>query len=279
MKKMPHNEAIHDFWYPLLTSVEHEITGVLQTTVNQGGTRPVWKKIVENEETFAMAYPQEGFLRTAVIVQGEVEGKLEPMHVVPLLEGYQNVLVAEDAHRWPNKVCADVLMHNPTIKKSFWLHDPMYYRDEEYLQPDQAQLMKLGGIVYGVRRALLDEATITQGEAYEQHALEFLAANPDKSRLDVPPLKVPLQGKQMIGLGRYACEYQARVTVNNLDSFDFGPEGAQKKIYSFLVNLATEEEPMPVILYASEKIIHKGLELEEGMDIDIVFWLQGRVDD
>ncbi len=284
METLQHNESVFDKWMPLLTDVKAEAPGVMQTVVAKGGTREAWKHIEDNTETFLMAYPAENYVRAAAVLQGPVDGQLEGMHLIPLLEGIPNTLLMLDAKPWQNKVAGDVLVHNPAIEKSFWLHNPLYFRDREKLQPESVHSIKLAGLVYFAGKAMLDDMTITQGPNYEEHAMQYLADNPGKTRLDVPPLKISLAGKQIIGLGRSACEYQARMTVKNLEEFEFGPEGvdgdtsAMRKMYSFIVNLGTEEQPMYVVLYASETIC-KDIELKEGMEIDAYFWLQGRIDD
>ncbi len=279
-QKLPHTETHGDKWFTLLNSVKHEIGGVLATILQKGGTRPVWSKIVDDNETVLLAYPKENYVRASTIVKGKVEGKLDPVVVIPLLEGISNRLLVRDTYTLKNGVEGEVFVSNPAIEKSYWFYNPLFFRDKEDLQPEQPQVFALAGLVYGVQKAMLDELTITNGEAYEKHSIEYLANNPDKSRLDVPPLKIPLHGQQVISLGRHACEYQARLTIKELNTFEFGPEDGEKiKMFSFVVNLATEEQPMYVILYASEKACINDLELKEGMDVDLYFWLQGRIDD
>ncbi len=279
MQNLAHSEIVIDKWIPLLSQADKELPSVVATVVKEGGTRPAWKHIEDNKETLLMAYPAESLLRASVTLQGEAEGKLQAISVVPLMEGYANKILVIDSHVWKNQTNADVLIYNPTIEKGFWVHNPLYFRDKKDLLPEQPQSMILSGLVLGARKALLDEMTFTKGEAYEKHALQYLAENPDKSRLDVPPLKIDLTGQQIMSLGEKACEYHARAVVSKLDSFDFGPEGAVKKIYTFTINLGTVEQPMTVMLYASESILAKGTVLEEGMDIDLMFWMQGRVVD
>ncbi len=279
MQNLAHSEIMIDKWVPLLTKADDELPSVVATVVKEGGSRAAWKHVEENKETLLMAYPAESLLRASVTLQGEVEGKLQAISVVPFMEGYANKILVIDSYVWKNQTNADVLIYNPAIEKGFWVHNPLYFRDKKDLLPEQPQSMILSGLVLGVRKALLDEMTITTGDAYEKHALQFLASNPDKSRLDVPPLKIDLAGQQVMSLGKNACEYHARAVVNKLDSFDFGPEGAVKKIYTFVINLGTDEQPMPIMLYAPEGALAKGTVLEEGMDIDLMFWMQGRVVD
>ena len=137
----------------------------------------------------------------------------------------------------------------------------------------------LSGLCFGIRRALLDELTVTQGPAYEKHALEWMKANPTKTRLDVPALKIPLKGKSIIDLTDHYCEYQCRASIFDVDSFQFGPEKSQMKVYRFGVSFGNPEKPVYAIIYAPERVCVKGYVPQEGDDVDMIFWLQGRVDD
>lgn len=279
MQKLPHRESIGDKWASLIPAGEKEISGVITRIIAEGGTRPAWKHIADEKETILMAYPQESTLRASVTLSGEVEGKLEPITVMPLLEGIDNRLLVVETHEWHTKVEGEVLVLFPPLEKALWFYDPLFFRDKADLKFEEVCDFRLAGLVLNLEKAMLDEMTLTKGEAYEKHSMQFLADNPDKSRLDVPPLKISLAGQQVIALGQHISEYKARVQINNLQSFDFGPEGAKKKIYSFIVNLGTQESPLPVPLYASETACRLKEELKDGMDVDIYFWLQGRISD
>lgn len=280
MQKMKHNETHAYKWLSLLPSVEVEMPGVLGTIIEKGGTRTAWQQIEGDTETMLMAYPAENYLRAGAILTGKAEGELQAVNIMPLVEGISNRLLMLDSYEWKNKIEGEVLVQNPAIEKSFWFYDPLFFRDKASIQANEPQHFILAGLVLGLREALLDELTITRGEAYEQHSMNYLAENPDKSRLDVPPLKISIRGQQVLGLGEFASEYQARATVTTLSSFEFGPEQGEKiTIYSFIINIGTEESPMSLPLYISEKAIAKNTVLKEGMDVDLIFWLQGRIAD
>ena len=67
--------------------------------------------------------------------------------------------------------------------------NPLYFRDARMLAtPGVRHTFLLAGMAYGVRRALLDELTITEGPDYEAHAKAWLEAHPGSSRTDVPQL-------------------------------------------------------------------------------------------
>ena len=120
---------------------------------------------------------------------------------------------------------------------------------------------------------------MTEGPAYEKHALEWMKQHPDKTRLDVPALKIPLKGRTLIDITDRCCEYQCRANIFDVDSFMFGPENSQMKIYRFGVGFGDPENPLYAIIYVPERVCVKGYEPKEGDDVDMIFWLQGRVDD
>ena len=64
-----------------------------------------------------------------------------------------------------------------------------------------------------------------------------------------------------------------------MDSFDFGPGEAAKKIYRFGIALGNPEDPLYAIIYAPAERIAKGYEPKEGDDVDMIFWMQGRIVD
>ncbi len=74
-------------------------------------------------------------------------------------------------------------------------------------------------------------------------------------------------------------EYEGRCRIHDLDSFQFGPEGAEIKIYRFGTSFGNDEQPIHVLFYLPEKQCDKGYEPREGDEIDVVFWLQGRIAD
>ena len=62
-----------------------------------------------------------------------------------------------------------------------WFYDPLYGRDRDDLTAGVTHTFLLAGLAYGLRRALLDEITITRGPQFEAHAAAWLAANPARS--------------------------------------------------------------------------------------------------
>ncbi len=279
MKNISHLESVGDKWAPFLSNVEKELPAVIARVVKDGGTREAWQIKDEKEETILMAYPQDSSFRACATFRGAPEDKLNPMTAVPLMEGLQQEMIVLDTYEWKSGVSGEVLALHEATKRPFWFYDPLFFRDKkEDLNKEQPQNFNFAGLAYLIRKALLDEMTITQGENYEKHAMEWLAANPDKSRLDVPPLKVSLKNAQIVSLGQRACEYQARAVVRDLKSFTFGPKEAEKKMYSFVINAGLGDDIFPLVIYVCQSICDK-LELEEGMEVDLYFWLQGRVVD
>lgn len=274
-----HLEQLGDKWFPLLADPSM-IPGVIATTLSQGGTRPVWNLETEDTQTMLMAWPERSLLRAGVVVKGPREGKLDPVVVVPLLEGFPNTLTVVDTHPWRGGEQGEVLAQPEDEAEPLWFFDPLFFRDARVdLTPGVTQTFYLAGLCLGIRRALLDEMTVTRGPMYEAHAAKWLEANPDRTRLDVPPLKVSLNGMRVLGPTERCAEYQGRARIYDVDSFLFGPEGAQEKVYRFGATFGTSDTPLHFILYAPERMCLKGYEPREGHEVDVVFWMQGRVVD
>lgn len=274
---MQHLESMGDKWFALGVSIK-DIEGVITTTLEYGGSRPVWEKKDEDLERILMAWPSDSLLRTSVLMTGKPEGKLSVAAVAPFMEGFANTLTIRDTFAWKGGHAGEI-MAEPEDFVGLWFYDPLFFRDAEGDVKDKTCEFLLSGLCFGIRRALLDELTITQGPAYEHHALEWMKANPTKTRLDVPALKIPLKGKTIIDRTDRYCEYQCRATIFDVDSFMFGPEKAQTKVYRFGIGFGNPKKPVYVIMYAPEKVCHKGYVPAEGDEVDMIFWLQGRVAD
>jgi len=275
---MQHIESMGDKWVALGVDPKN-INGVINVTLELGGTRPVWNVKDEKIERMVMAWPNEGLLRSSVTVAGAPEGQLAAVAVAPLMEGFENEMVFKDAYGWKGGHAGEILAHHEDTGMTFCFYDPLYFRDIEGLAKDSKRKFYLSGLCYGLRRALLDELTITEGPRYEQHAKEWMIANPTKTRLDVPALKIPLKGLTVIDGTEHYCEYQCRANIFDVDSFDFGPGEAAKKIYRFGIALGNTAKPIYVIMYAPADRIDKNYVPKEGDDVDMIFWMQGRVVD
>ncbi|MCQ2444977.1 MAG: hypothetical protein MJ061_05775 [Mailhella sp.] len=274
---MQHLESMGDKWFPLGIG-ESDISGVISTTLELGGTRPAWTVKDSDSERMLMAWPAEGLLRSSVIVAGKPDGQLSAVAVAPLMEGLINPLKVVATHAWNGGHAGEIAAH-PDGMPPLWFYDPLFFRDHGVAEGSIAEF-RLSGLCYGIRRALLDELTITQGPAYEKHALDWMKQNPDKTRLDVPALKIPLKGKTIIDVCERTCEYQSRAVIHDVDSFMFGPEGAQMKVYRFSISFSATDKPLTSIeIYAPERVCYRGYEPKEGDEVDMIFWLQGRISD
>lgn len=274
---MQHSESMGDKWFPLGVGPK-DISGVISTTLELGGTRPAWGYTDEQVERMLMAWPKESLLRSAVVVAGKPQSQLPAVSVFPFMEGFPNDLSFLDSYAWKGGHGGEILAQKDGLPP-LWFYDPLFFRDIEGLAEGETRKYYLSGLCYGLRRALLDELTITSGPEYERHALQWMKDNPDKTRLDVPALKVPLKGRTLIDLCERYCEYQSRAVIFDVDSFLFGPEGAQQKIYRFGVAFGDPQTPTHVLMYAPERICIKGYEPKEGDEVDMIFWLQGRIAD
>lgn len=274
---MQHIESMGDKWFALGVDIK-DINGVIATTLELGGSRPVWGMKDDKVERMLMAWPSDSLLRSSVLMAGKPEGQLAVVAVAPLMEGFANTMTIQETYPWKDNHAGEILASTEDFPP-FWFYDPLFFRDAEGEVKGKTCQFLLSGLCFGIRRALLDELTVTEGPAYEKHAMEWMKQNPEKTRLDVPALKIPLKGRTLIDITDHCCEYQCRANIFEVDSFMFGPEKSQMKIYRFGVGFGNPEKPVYAIIYAPERVCVKGYEPKEGDDVDMIFWLQGRVAD
>lgn len=272
-----HAEGLGDAWAVVLgRNPAALMPQVVGTVLHEGGTRPAWQWKRGGKEYVLMAWPREQSLRAAVLLRAEEEGgQLKPCDAVPLLEGQPNDLTVDSVHPWEKGTGADVAVTMIEGKNPMWLYDPLYLRDKDDLTPGITHTFTLAGLCLAVRKALLDDVTITQGPQYEAYAADWLAAHPGASRLDVPPLKVSMKGRRMIMPGRRFCEYQLRGEVEAVR------QGNLENMPVTLLYLRfpfEQREPMLLPVYAS-KMVLGDYEPEAGDEIDAYVWLQGRIID
>lgn len=116
---------------------------------------------------------------------------------------------------------------------------------------------------------------ITQGPQYEAWAAQWLAENPGKTRLDVPPLKISMTGRQLIMPGRRFAEYQVRTKVERVD--DVKLEKMDIKV--LYVRFPFDQRPDMVLPIYASKMVLRDYDPQEGDEVDAYVWLQGRVID
>ena len=251
------------------------IPQVVATVLHEGGTRPSWRWVEKESEYILMAWPKEQALRAAVLMNGKVGEKLKPANAFPLLEGLPNDLTVEVVHPWESGHGANVGCIMIENQNPMWFYDPLYGRDKNDLTPGVTQTFVLAGLAFGLRKALLDEITVTKGPIYEQYAAEWLEENPGKTRLDVPPLKVNIAGQKFIQPGENFTEYQMRFVIDDIDDavLDKMPI---KIIYT---NFPFKDRPpLRLPIYVS-KLSLKDFEPKVGQEVDAYVWLQGRIID
>ncbi len=266
---------------PLATIIKDvkEIPAMMGVIAQKGGTRPAWGVKNSKAEHMLLAWPQESLLRGAIIITGKPEEKLSPCSVFPFLEGISNELAVEKTHTWANGIEGEVACAIGETEELLWFYDPLYFRDKQTdLTEGVTQTFYMAGLCLAVRPALLDELTVTNGPQYEAYVAAWLQENPGKTRLDAPSLKMDLKGQRILAPTGVAGEYQARATVKKPESFNFGPENGEVKINRFVVTFG-QKQFLNLMMYASEFVCQKGYEPKEGDEVDLLFWLQGRVID
>ena len=270
-----HFEGLGRPWAVLVGNPQAVMPQIVGTVIHSGGTRECWQRKSSSEEMVLMAWPADEPLRAAVLMRGPLEGKLEPATAVPLLDGLPNDLLVEGVQPWSTGVEGHVAVTMIEGRNPMWFYDPLYFRDKEDLTPGVTHTFVLAGLAFGLRRALLDELTITKGPRYEMYAEAWLNENPDKSRLDVPPLKLDLKGKKIITPGRSFCEYEIRNTVLAVQNT------RMDKVEVYMLGMEfgfADREPLRIMVYAPKHLCGD-YEPKVGDEIDAYIWLQGRVAD
>lgn len=270
-----HNEGLAHIWHAL-TGLDPQILipQLVGTVLHEGGTRPVWQWERHNREYVLMAWPADQPLRAAVLMAGPKDGKLKPVTAVPLLEGFPNDLTVETVH--PRQTGGgDVAVAMLEGKNPMWFFDPLFGRDEDDLTTGVTHTFWLGAIALGVRKALLDEITITTGPQYELYANEWLENHSDKKRIDVPPLKIDIRGKSFIMPGRVFGEYQLRATIEKIQDCQL----EKMPIQALFLSFPFEDRPsMRLPLYVSEKTLGT-FKPQAGEEIEAYAWFEGRIID
>ncbi len=270
-----HFEGMGIKWAPLTTDPEKEVPQIALLTADKGGTRPAWQSRDAKTETAVLAWPQEAHLRSGVTVQGAVGGQLKPVAVFPFLEGLPNDMTVEEIFPWKNRVEAYVAACRNEGATPLLFYSPFYFRDREALTPGVRHTFSLAGLARGVRRALLDEMTITEGPQFEAFAAEWLSRHPEAGRLDVPQLRVSLSGARILMPGELRGDYQLRAPIDSVEETEFGGS----KVYMLRIRLGLDTpEPLDFMLYAPEKVC-KGFVPEAGVEIDALLWLEARIMD
>ncbi|MDR2727376.1 MAG: hypothetical protein LBC10_05230 [Deltaproteobacteria bacterium] len=268
-----HSESLGDQWHCLLDDPGQIIPGMALVIAQEGGTREAWKRVTARHETVLLAFPPDVPIRGAVIVRGEPEGEMKAKSVLPLLEGLPNDMTIAEVYPWKSDVEGAVAARRNEDADPIWFYTPFLFRDRDDLTPGVRQTILLAGLAYGLRRALVDEMTITSGPSYEEYAALWLAENPGKTRLDVPQLKVPLAGARILESGSLLCEYQLRAPITSVETVNFGPETVYLLRLSFGLHT---ENPLELAIYASARICKNYVPRADD-EIEAYVWLQGRM--
>lgn len=275
-KNRTHFEGLGDAWAVLTGQNPAAIMPQIAATVmHEGGTRPSWQWKRNNKDHVLLAWPKDQPVRASLLVSGAEGEKLAPVTAVPLLDGLPNDLTVEEVHPWQSGLEANVAVSMIEGKNPMWFFDPLYGRDRDDLTPGITHTFLLAGLAYGLRKALLDQVTITQGPRYEAYAQAWLQENPGKSRLDVPPLKVDVTGRHLIMPGRRFCEYQLRAAVEEVQDCQLEKMPVKLLYLSFPFE---NREPLRLPVYASKMVLGDFVP-EKGQEVDAYVWLQGRIID
>lgn len=270
------SESLGEIWLALTGMAPAAlIPQAVATVLHCGLTRPSWQWKAGGREYVFLAWPKDEPLRAGVLMGGEDGQKLSPVTAVPILEGLPNDLSVDAAHPREEGLGADVAVTMQENMAPMWFYDPFYGRDRDDLTPGVTHTFNLGAVALAVRKALLDDLTLTSGPHFEAWAAHWLEDNPGMSMRDVPPLKVPVAGRHLIMPGRFYCQYQIRATIEEVDECMF----EKMPVRLLYLKFPFDGRPdMRLPVYASRAVL-RDYEPEKGQEIDSVIWLQGRIID
>lgn len=270
------SEGLGDVWLALTGQNPAAIMSqVVATVLTAGGTRPVWQWKHGEKEYMLLAWPEDKPIRAAVLMEGQAKENMKPVSAFPLLEGVPNDL--EVAAVVPRKegLGADIGCAMREKDNPLWFFDPLYSRDQEDLTLGVTHTFWLSGTAFGIRKALLDNVTITNGAMFDAYAADWLAKNPGKTGKDVPPLKIEVKDKHIIMPGRQFCEYQIRGVINEIEDWEFD----KMPVKVLYLRFPFDDRPaLNFALYASKYVL-KDYVPEKGQEIEAYIWLQGRIID
>lgn len=269
-----HHEGLGDQWAVLVGNPAQLMPQIVGTIIHSGGTRPSWQVKSGGTEHVLMAWPQEEPLRAAAIMSGPADGDLKPATAVPLLDGLPNDFAVDNVHVWENGAAAHVAVTMEGAEKPLWFYTPTYFRDKDALTPGVTHSFMLAGLAYGMRRALLDTVTITNGPRYEAYAAAWLAEHPEQERIHVPALQINVVGSRLIMPGNNYCEYQMRSTVESVETTQLNGEAVHMVHLRFAMQ---ERAPLDIMVYAPQRALENDYIPKAGDEIDAYIWLQGRI--
>ncbi len=267
-----HIEGLGRTWQVILDDPQKQLPNTIVHTLKKGGTRECWQRRDEQGETIVMAWPDDTPFRIGVTMHGKPGKELRPVTSYPLLEGLPNDMTVEEYRPWKGKSVGTVAACRNEGASPVWFFDPFLFRDYDDLTPGVRHTFLLSGLAYGMRKALLDEMTVTEGPSYEQHAQAWLEAHPGASRLDVPQLTMNLRGARILMPGEIYGDYQLRAPISAVDSFEVGGEKIHVLTLEFGLNTPN---PLRIPIYAPARVCKD--EPLVGLDIDALVWLQGRI--
>ncbi|MEG2004579.1 MAG: hypothetical protein RR014_00955, partial [Bilophila sp.] len=245
-----HFEGLGKAWLTLFDDPERQIPETVAFTLDKGGTRECWQRKDDKQETMVIAWPEKTGIRVGVTVSGVAGAQLRPVTTFPFLEGLPNDMTIDQIYVWKSGTEGSVSALRNEDANPLWFYSPFLFRDREALTPGVRQCFMLAGLAYGIRKALLDEMTITDGPDYETHARSWLAAHPGSTRLEVPQIKLPLAGSRILVPDQFVNDYQMRVPIRSVDEVMIGPQ----KVYVLIVEFGLNTpNPLCFPLYVTER--------------------------
>ncbi len=257
--------------------IEEILGEFLQVTVQEGKIAEECVVKRENDKViFSTVYPEDGDVQLCATMSNIYNDEaFEVITFHPLFEGIKNEVVIDEVYSWENAIEGEVAATIGQVRLSFFA--PFFYAQFAGINEGETCHVSLAGLAYSAENAAM-ECEIGEGEFYEMVLENFLEANPDKTKDDLPFAKVSFDGLPVLFPREYYSEYEYRGKIFEVS--DINLKNCKFKKVKILVGRKAEpheqsdQNDVFINLYIAEHI-GKNCDIIVGNDIQGVLWLTG----
>ena len=233
-----HFEGLGLQWGVLLGGMPQQLMPqVVATVLKAGGTRPAWRWNVNKTDFYLMAWPKDEPVRACVVMAGPEGDKLHPLDAFPMAEGLPNDAKVAETHPWKVGVGGNVAVTMTEGRSPMWFYDPVFERDYDMLTEGVTQTFLLSGVCLSIRKALLDDITITKGPQFEVYAQDWL----EKGLVDGLKYRDEMED--------YLCHLFGKADVDDLKKVSMS---------EYVESLRDNGSKKVAVLYAEGEIVRSG---------------------
>ena len=274
-RELEHFEGLGNIWAMLVNDeddLENEVPMLIQKAFEEGEP---YKSLGDSVKY--VSYPKDSSFRFIVSLV-EADDSYQVASFGPLPVGVVSELKVEGVYEWESKLEGEVQTiapfdnHNQVIT----FFDPLFIYNKAKYQKNKNLEISLSAVGFYCEKNEPETYIIEEGEMYESYIEQFLEENPDKTGEDAPPLEVSNEGMTMFYQEKYACEYQYRGIVLDVEELEFN----NKAIKKLTLIVIRGEEPQNVVainMYIPADRIQENYEPERGDEVIGTLMLIGTV--